>query len=99
MSDQIITTLIIAFFASLAPTIAAIAALMVSRDTDHKVDASAKTIEQIHVLTNSNLTQVSNDLKIANSKIDALERLVTALGTAKGIADVVAERLAQKVPP
>lgn len=99
MSDQIVTTLIVAFFASLPPTIAAFAALIVSRSNGHKADAIVKSTDQIHTLANSNLAQVSNDLKVATSKIEALERLVTSLGTAKGIADVVAERLAEKVTP
>ena len=79
MSDQVLTTLIIAFFASLAPTIAAFAALIVSRGTDKKTDGLIHTTTEIHTLTNSNLAAVTGALAVALEKISGMERMIATL--------------------
>lgn len=96
MSDQVITTLIIAFFASLPPTIAAFAALMVSRTTDHKSDILLDKTTEIHTMANGNLTRVTAELQVALSKIEGLEKMVATLTAAKAVADTVAEHLAEQ---
>lgn len=65
-------TLVIAFLGSIAPTIAAVAALLQSKKNAVKAD-------EIHVLVNSNLTKVKNDLEIANDHILSLQETVKSL--------------------
>lgn len=76
----------IALIASIAPTLAASAAVIIgilnrkkADETGKKADAIIDKAEEIHVLTNSNLTKVTQALTKANRKISALERLVMAM--------------------
>lgn len=62
----------LAIVASIAPTIAALAALIVGIRNGRKSDA-------IHALANSQLTAVTTSLKEANAKIEGLQKLVGAL--------------------
>lgn len=70
---------IIAMVTSIPPTIAAVAALFVSIRNGWKADLAAVKQQEIHVLVNSNLTAVKNDLEEAKAEIKALRSLVTQL--------------------
>ncbi len=59
----------VALIASVAPTIAAIAAWRASKRNGVKAD-------QIHVLVNSNLERVQADLALANSRIAGLINII-----------------------
>lgn len=65
-------TVQLALVASVAPTLAAIAGIVVSWRNNRKLDV-------IHTLTNSNLTKVTTDLEFANKEIGKLRELVTDL--------------------
>lgn len=69
----------IAVLAAIPPTVMAFAALVQSVRNGRKADTISTKTEQIHVLTNSNLTSVKADLALANEKIQELERLVQTL--------------------
>lgn len=48
-------------------------------ENNNKTDQVVKKTDEIHILTNSNLTTVTNALQVANEKISGLEKLVTQL--------------------
>jgi cell division protein FtsX len=52
--------------------------------TNRNTDTIIEKAEEIHTLTNSNLTAVTKALKEANEKIAALEKLVGTLVNRKG---------------
>lgn len=62
----------LALIASIAPTFAALATLIVSIRNTTK-------LSEIHTLTNSNLNRVVNDLVSANAKIDGLQKLIAEM--------------------
>lgn len=61
---------LMAGLASAVPTMAALAVFQQGKKI-------AKTADQIHTLTNSNLSRVLADLALANQRIEKLEMLVT----------------------
>lgn len=65
----------IALIASIAPTIAALAALVVSV-------LNSRRLVEIHTLTNSNLSKVTAALAVANEKIEGLRLLAAAVAIA-----------------
>ena len=75
MSDAVLIALIVA----VPPTIAAVAAWRQGKANGQKADALTVKAEEIHVLTNSNLSTVKADLAKANTRIESLEALVTKL--------------------
>lgn len=91
-----LVAIVAAVLAALPPTIAALAALrqgkqnaakvavntQLTEDTGHKTDNLIKKTDEIHELTNSNLTSVKSDLAMANQRIKELQLLVEDL--AKG---------------
>jgi len=85
MSD----TVMLAFIASIAPTIAAIAAMVIglrnTRETK-KVEAKTDTIiekaAEIHTLTNSNLSAVTKALELAQAEIGSLKQLMAQMTAA-----------------
>jgi len=81
VSESTIGILIIAFFASLAPTITAFAALTVSRHTDRKADDIIQKTVEIHTLTNSNLAKVQSDLQTALARIDEMKIQIEQMRT------------------
>lgn len=90
---------------AIVPTLAAFGAMAVSvinaiksNANGAKSDEIIKKAEQIHTLTNSNLSTVKAALEVALAKIDGLQTLVNSMNAAKGVADHVAERAAEKVP-
>lgn len=76
MSDSTITTVLVAFFACLPPTLLALAALMSSRTNTAKADVIVAKVAEVHSLTNSQLTAVTTALAVANEKILGLEKLL-----------------------
>jgi len=68
MSDPVL----LAIVASIPPTLAALAGVLVSLRNTSK-------LTEIHTLTNSNLTKVMTDLVIANARVGKLEELVAAM--------------------
>lgn len=56
----------------------------------HKADTIIEKAIEIHTLTNSNLSKVTESLNIALEKISGLEKLVTSLTAAKQVADALA---------
>lgn len=91
--------------AAIVPTLAALGAMVVSvvnaiksNANGVKADDIIKKAEQIHTLTNSNLSKVTASLEVALARIDGLQKMVAEMSKAKDIADHVAERAAEKVP-
>lgn len=89
---------------AIVPTLAAVGAMIVSvvnaiksSANGVKADDIIKKAEQIHTLTNSNLSKVTAALEVANAKIDGLQTMVSEMTRAKAIADHVAQRAAEKV--
>jgi hypothetical protein len=87
----------LALIASIAPTIAAVGALLVSIHNANKAAAIEKKTDtviekavEIHTLTNSNLSKVSSALEVANQKISGLEAMVGSLAASKQAADALA---------
>lgn len=80
--------------------IGVLAALTRKRDAkaDEKADGIAKEVTQIHTVTNSNLSDITAELKNAVGKISSLEQQILAMNKAKDVADDVAKTLAEKVP-
>lgn len=98
-------TVLLGLVTAIPTTLAALGALFVSLRNGAKTDkvqakveaVDAKAIE-IHTLTNSNLSKVTSQLEVANSKIEGLQKLVSSLVTAKEVADRVASDAAAKTP-
>lgn len=92
--------------AAIVPTLAGVGAMIVSvinaiksNANGIKADDIIKKAEQIHTLTNSNLSKVTAALEVANARIDGLQVLVSTLTIAKAIADQVAHTAADKAAP
>lgn len=89
MNDAVMVAMIVAAggaVASVPPTIAAVAALRQGRangvkaqSNSDKSDVIIHKAEEIHTLTNSNLTKVTADLALANKRIEDLEKLVARM--------------------
>lgn len=101
MTDTQVTIIL----ASIVPTLAAFGAMAVSvinaiksNANGIKSDEIIKKAEQIHTLTNSNLSKVTAALEVANARIDGLQKLILSMTEAKTVADHVAERAAEKTP-
>jgi hypothetical protein len=62
---------LVALIAALPPTLMAMATFQQRRRI-------VKTVDQVHTLTNSNLSRVLTDLKLANDRIEKLEKLISA---------------------
>lgn len=67
---------LLALIASIAPTILAIAVLATSIRTSRKADVIITKADEIHTLTNSNLTEVTSDLDSVNRRIQKLEQML-----------------------
>lgn len=93
MSD----TVLLAIIASMAPTLMALAALAVSFRNLKKSDVIIEKAAEIHTLTNSNLSQITAALGVANEKILGLEKLISATAETKKEAQIKAESDAQKL--
>lgn len=93
MTDQTTQTLIIAFFASLAPTLAVLVTLVVSLSNGRKANSLQETTTQIHALTNSNLAKVTAALDVALEKITGLQNMIATLNAREQVAQALA------VPP
>ncbi len=65
-------SMVVAFIAAIPPTLMALASLLKSQENGRKSD-------QIHVLVNSNLTNVKQELADANKRIVQLQKTVEAL--------------------
>lgn len=74
---------IVAIVAAVPVTVTAIAGLVVSLKNGRKADLAAVKQQEIHVLVNSNLTQVKNDLEDAKNEIATLKSLVQDLSMRK----------------
>jgi hypothetical protein len=83
MSDPVQLALV----TSIAPTLAALAAMIIGIRNSRKADSIITKADEIHTLTNSNLTKVTNALAVAQEKIDGLQKLVTTMLDAKAVAD------------
>lgn len=93
MSDATLTALVagfVALLASIPPTLLAWAALNSSKRNADKADTIINKSEQIHALTNSNLSKVTTALEVANTKIEGLQKLVTEMVATKNQAQEVA---------
>lgn len=66
----------IALIVSVAPTLAALGALIIGLRNTKKSDTIIKKADEIHTLTNSNLTNVKESLAIANDRIESLEKII-----------------------
>lgn len=78
MNDQVVTTLIIAFFATLPPTLAAVGALIVALRNVRKTEQVSVRTDQIHEATNGNLSAVREQLQatqLENQQLRAELRL------------------------
>jgi hypothetical protein len=95
-SDAIVQTLIVAFFASLAPSIIAFATLMTSRNTNQKATEIKATGDKIHELTNSTLSNMTEQRNVMAAKVDGLERMLQQLTADKLLADHVAAEIARQ---
>lgn len=60
---------------------------------DSKADQIIEKAAEIHMLTNSNLSKVTESLNVALEKISGLEKMVASLNTAKDIADALTRRM------
>lgn len=69
MSETLVVAIVTAVLTALPPTILAIASLIQGRKIIHKAD-------EIHTLTNSNLTKVTADLALATKRIEILEAFI-----------------------
>lgn len=81
MSDTAITTILVALFACIPPTLVALAALRSSRAHEKKTDQVIAKVDEVHVSTNGSLTKANEALAAAMSKIIDLEKLITAMGS------------------
>jgi len=79
MTETTVVAIAIAAIASIAPTIASLAAFRQGQANGVKTDALTVKAEEIHMLTNSNLSAVKADLLLANKRIEALETLLVQL--------------------
>lgn len=73
---ETLRAVLVAFIASIPPTILAVAVLMTSLGTSEKADVLLTKTDEIHELTNSNLTKVTANLDSANVKIRELQTLL-----------------------
>jgi hypothetical protein len=94
LSDAVLTAIV----ATIPPTLVAVGTLIVSWRTSGKavvIDTKATALvgkadviihkaEEIHTLTNSNLTKVSTDLALALKRIESLEGFI-ARGTTPAV--------------
>jgi hypothetical protein len=65
-------------------------------NTNAKADTIIEKASEIHTLTNSNLSKVTEALEVANEKIEGLQKLVGQMMDAKGVADRLADRSADR---
>ena len=85
MSD-LVTPITTAVITAVPPTVVALAGLIQGRRNEKKAaeakevtDTLVKKTDEIHTLTNNNLSKVSEALNVANTKIEGMEKLVAAL--------------------
>lgn len=109
MSEATVIAAVVAVMAALPPTIAALAAFMQSRaaveqakiatavgaSTAQKTDGLIGQVQQVHTLTNSNLSAVKAELAIATQQITSLLAIVQELKTER---DKVAMATAYSTP-
>lgn len=93
MSD----TVVLAIIASLAPTLMALAAFVVSIHNSKKSDVIIEKAAEIHTLTNSSLSKVQSALDVANERIIGLEKLIASGVETKKEAQLKAETDAQNL--
>lgn len=72
MTNDTITALIV----TIPSIILAVATLVVSLKNNQKANTIIGKADEIHTLTNSNLTNVKEALEIANTKIENLEKTI-----------------------
>lgn len=77
MTDTV--QIVVAAFAAIPPTLVALAGLRQGRSNHQQGAELATKTDEIHVLTNANLTKVTADLALANQRIADLEQLVSAM--------------------
>lgn len=81
---------LIGIVASIPATLTAFAGILVAirngkktdeigKNAETAVNSAIKKTEEIHILVNSNLTQLKNDLKNANVEIESLKSMIAAL--------------------
>lgn len=83
MTDTAIAAVIGSVIAAIPATLLAWGTLRTSRGNAAKADTIIQKADEIHLLANSNLAEVSASLKVANEKIIGLERLVSTLFESK----------------
>ena len=76
MTETTWVTAVIAAIAAVPPTIVAWATLRQSKLNAGKADVLVQKADEIHTLTNSNLTRVTAELALANDRIAKLEELI-----------------------
>lgn len=77
---ETLRAVLVALIASIPPTILAVAVLMTSLNTSDKADVIITKADEIHTLTNSRMTEVATDLKIALSRVESLEQMIKLMG-------------------
>lgn len=68
---------LVALITIVPTTMIAVAVLFTSISNNRKADQIITKTDEIHVLTNSNLSAVKTDLMLANERIQKLEKLLT----------------------
>lgn len=81
--------------------IGVLSALTRRRDekADEKQDKQSKVIDEIHTVTNSNLSAITAQLKQSTAELAALKERLISMDKAKDVADNVASDLAAKAKP
>lgn len=81
----------IALIAGLPPTLAAVGTLVVSLrnsqkhdDEKTKVDEISTKADEIHVLVNSNMTEIKAKLAASELRVQKLEELLTSITSSRG---------------
>lgn len=79
MTETAIVAIAAAVIAATPPTIVAWLSFSQSRTNSLKADQTAKKVDEVHALANSQLSSVTSALAIANEKILGLEKMISAL--------------------
>lgn len=78
----------LALIASIAPTLAALAAMIVSLRNGAKSDVISAKADVIHALTNDTLSKATNALAVANETIKGQQAIIATLTDAKKVDDL-----------
>ena len=83
MSEQTVSTIVVAFLASLPPTLAALAVLKHGKEVAKEAREAAGEVKkeqgEIKELVNGNMIDLKAELKIANARVAQLQKLVERL--------------------